>query len=144
MLKALIILSILSSNIFAKLDFVNPHVAHIIPGSSVTAAFLKITNTGEKAMDLISASVDWAQTVELHSHVMDKGVMAMRKVEKMTIPAGGEFVLKSKSYHIMIFSVKGELKIDETKKIKLNFADGTSSEVDFKVIDIYANGYKHP
>ena len=143
-MKTLLLLSILSLCSFAKLSFINPHIAHVIPGSKISAAFLIIKNDSDKAVDLVGVKSDFAKVIELHTHEMEEGVMAMRKVEKMTIPAHGELVLKSKSLHIMIFKIQEELKLDSKRKMELSFSDGTKENVDFKIIDVYAKGYKHP
>lgn len=144
MIKLFILILTLSLSTLAKVEIINPHIAHVIPGSSITAAFLKLKNTSDESIDLLSVEAKWANSVELHNHVMEKGVMSMRKMDKMTIPANGELILKSKSYHIMIFGLKEELKLDDIKILKLNFSNKKSQEIKFKVIDVYAKGYKHP
>lgn len=142
-MKVLLIVVVLSFSVFASLEFINPHIAHVIPGSSVTAAFLKIKNKSDQEISLVGASASWAKTLELHNHMMEEGVMAMRKVDKMVIPAKGELVLKSKSYHIMIFKIQEEVKLNESKKITLKFSNKETKEVDFKIIDVYAKEHKH-
>jgi len=68
------------------------------------AIFLNIDNTGN-ADKLVAASSPMSQRVELHSHTMDNGVMKMRPVEVIDVPAKAMTVLKSGGYHIMVFDV---------------------------------------
>lgn len=68
------------------------------------AIFLNIDNTGN-ADKLVAASSPMSQRVELHSHTMDNGVMKMRPVEVIDVPANAMTVLKSGGYHIMVFDV---------------------------------------
>ena len=137
-------MTFISVQVFAKITFIQPHIAHVIPGSKITAAFLKIKNDSDKPVDLISAKSDWAKTIELHTHEMEEGVMAMRKVDRMTVPANGTLVLKSKSMHIMIFKIQEDLKLNSKKKIDLTFNNGMTYAVEFKVQNIYADDYKYP
>jgi len=68
------------------------------------AVFLKIQNEGA-ADKLISASSSLSNKVELHTHTMDNGVMKMRPVEEIDVPANSVTELKSGGHHIMIFGV---------------------------------------
>lgn len=67
--------------------------------------FLTIENKGS-ADKLISASSNLSNKVELHAHAMDNGVMKMRPVEEIEVPANSVTELKSGGHHIMIFGVE--------------------------------------
>jgi copper(I)-binding protein len=69
------------------------------------AVFLSIDNKGG-ADKLVAASSTLSQRVELHTHTMDNGVMRMRPVEAIEIPANSLTELKSGGHHIMMFDVK--------------------------------------
>lgn len=69
------------------------------------AVFLKIENNGD-ADRLISASSSLSNRVELHTHTMDNGVMKMRRVEAIDVPAKSTTELKSGGYHIMMFNLE--------------------------------------
>ena len=69
------------------------------------AAFLTIENDGE-ADRLVSATSTLSPKVELHTHIQEDGVMKMRPVEFIEIPAKETVELKSGGYHIMLFDVK--------------------------------------
>lgn len=69
------------------------------------AVFLSIDNKGG-ADKLVAASSTLSQRVELHTHTMDNGIVKMRPVEAIEIPANSMTELKSGGYHIMMFDVK--------------------------------------
>jgi copper(I)-binding protein len=84
------------------------------------AVFLSIDNKGS-ADKLVAASSTLSQRVELHTHTMDNGVVKMRPVEAIEIPAGSVTELKSGGYHIMMFDVKSMPEKGSTVPLTLTF-----------------------
>lgn len=90
------------------------------PGVSVGAAYLTIT--GGSANDrLVGASSDRASMVQLHTIEESNGVAAMRQVDGVPIPAGGQVVLAPGGTHIMLMGLKGPLVAGETFPVQLRF-----------------------
>lgn len=86
-----------------------------------TGSFMLIRNTGA-ADRLIKAESDVATSTELHTMVMNNGVMEMRPVEGgIEVPANGEVALKPGSYHVMLIGVHKEIKVGDTVAITLVF-----------------------
>jgi len=85
----------------------------------------------KKAATLVGADCDCAEHVELHTMVMTGGVMQMRQVEAIDLPAGEAVDLGAKGYHLMLIGLKQPLQ--EGKKIKivlrLRQAEGKESKV---------------
>lgn len=98
----------------------------------MTAAFMEIKNKGS-ADKLVSASSDAAKVTELHASNTTNGVMSMRKVDAMDIPADGELKLKSGGYHIMLIGLTRSLTAGENLPIKLKFEKAGEVTVDAKV-----------
>lgn len=73
------------------------------------AGFMTIANAGE-ADKLVAAKSDVSEVVELHTHIEENGMKAMRKVDFIDVPAGGAVELKPGSFHVMFIKLKGELK----------------------------------
>ncbi|GLQ20639.1 copper chaperone PCu(A)C [Algimonas porphyrae] len=100
--------------------------AYMLPpliGRNVGAAFFVATNDGVTDARIISASSPVADTVELHTHTMTDGVMAMREVDGIDIPAGGSVVLEPGSLHLMMFGMAvAEGQTDAP--VTLTYADG--------------------
>lgn len=97
-----------------------------------TGGYLIIANSGAEADALVgvSAASDLADAVELHTVVEEGGMMKMRPVEQIDVPANGEAVLKPGSFHIMFIGVKKELKAGDSVRLSLTFAKAGTVEVD--------------
>lgn len=60
------------------------------PGSPNTAAFMVLKNDADKPVTLTAAASPDAGRAELHTHLHENGVMKMRQVESIEIPARGK------------------------------------------------------
>ncbi|WP_260391757.1 copper chaperone PCu(A)C, partial [Aeromonas enteropelogenes] len=78
----------------AKVEAVDGYVRLLPPGTPNTAAFMVLKNDANQAVKLVAASSPAAGRAELHTHLHENGVMKMRQVESIEIPAKGEVVLK--------------------------------------------------
>jgi hypothetical protein len=100
----------------------NAWVRATVPGQSVAGAYLDITSAAPAA--LIAAESPVAGKAELHTMTMDGGVMKMRPVEKIELPANQAVNLKPGGYHVMLIDVRRELKAGERVPLKLVVRDG--------------------
>lgn len=71
------------------------------------AVYLRIVNAGAEADRLIGASSPVAERVELHSHKMRDGVMRMRRIDAVPVPAGQAAELKPGGDHVMLIGLVG-------------------------------------
>ena len=101
-----------------------PVVRMVPPGQMVSAAFLNLHNNGLRPRSLIAAHSDVADAVELHNHIMEDGMMKMRRVDAIVIPGHGEVVLQPGGSHIMLIGLTRSLEMGERVAIELEFADG--------------------
>ncbi|HGG60646.1 MAG TPA: copper chaperone PCu(A)C [Gammaproteobacteria bacterium] len=106
------------------------------PDARVGAAFLTLKNAGGRGHALVAAASDVAATVELHEHVHKDGMMQMRQVPRIDIPAGGETRLQPGGYHIMLIDLKHPLAPGERASLTLTFEDGSKKQVVAPVRDI--------
>jgi copper(I)-binding protein len=112
-----------------QVSVADPYVRMAPPGTKTTGAFMLLKNTGDKEAKLITAASSAASVTELHNHINDGGVMRMRQVKEIAVPAKGEVALKPGSYHVMLIDMKAPLKEGDHVVITLGFADGSSKEV---------------
>lgn len=61
------------------------------------------------------------------------GMMGMRKIDRLVIPAGGSVELKPGGYHLMIIELNQELKAGTKIEITLNFERAGPMKVTFEV-----------
>lgn len=94
-----------------------------------SAAYLVIRNPGEEADALVAVEAPIAGTVELHTVSMDEGVMRMRQVDSIPVPAGGEVVLEPGGYHIMFIGIRDALAEGDSVPLTLRFRSGDTVEV---------------
>jgi copper(I)-binding protein len=84
------------------------------------AGFMIITNAGE-ADKLVAAKSDISEVVELHTHIEENGMKAMRKVDFIDVPASGSVELKPGSFHVMFIKLKDQLKEGQQVAVTLVF-----------------------
>jgi copper(I)-binding protein len=75
--------------------------------------------TAAKAGKVVAVSSPVADMVEIHEMKMDGGVMKMRAVEALPLPAGQPVVLKPGSYHVMLMGLKAPIKAGDSVPLTL-------------------------
>lgn len=98
-------------------------------GGSNSAAYMTLINSGDTPDALIAAETDVAETVELHTVEMENGVMKMRPVPQIDVPAQGEQMLKPGGFHIMLLGIQHDLKDGETVTLTLTFEKSGTMDV---------------
>lgn len=84
------------------------------------AGFLTIANAGP-ADRLLAFKTDACDQPELHTHIEENGMMAMRKVDAIDVPANGEVPLAPGGLHLMFIGLKAPLKEGESVAVTLVF-----------------------
>ena len=102
------------------------------PGATVGAAYLRIVNGG--AADVLrSASTPVAKQVELHASTIDSGIMRMRPLPELAVPAHQSVVFKPGTLHMMLIDLARPLKAGEQVHLTLTFRDAGPIGVDVPV-----------
>ena len=83
--------------------------------------FVTIHNKGDTADKIVSASSDAADRVELHTNLSENGIMKMRQIKSIDIPANSMVELKSGGIHMMIFGLKKPFKPGDMIPLTLTF-----------------------
>jgi copper(I)-binding protein len=89
-------------------------------GASTGAVYLTLKNGGP-ADRLVAASAPVAERVELHSMAMEGGVMRMRALSVIEVPAQGTVELKPGGLHLMLVGLKQPLREGERYELTLKF-----------------------
>jgi len=111
----------------------DPWAREVPPNMKTSAGFLTMMNKGSVDHKLVAAESPATGMVELHTHINDNGVMRMRPVKEMPIPAGGKTELKPGGLHLMLMKLKQPLKAGEKMPITLIFEDGSKKEIQAEV-----------
>lgn len=109
-----------------------PWIRVTIPGRPA-AGYFHVHNMGGDADRVVSASSPSAKRIELHTHLMDGGVMKMRHVDAIDVPAKGNVELKPGGLHLMIFDLEKTVQAGHTMPVTVEFEKAGKVTLDFAV-----------
>lgn len=116
--------------------------ARATPGKAETGAAY-LTMQAATADRLTAVSTPVAGKAELHEMTMQGGVMKMRSVAAIDLPAGHAVVLKPAALHIMLVGLKQPLKAGESFPLTLEFEKAGKREINVAVAKAGAMGPSH-
>ncbi len=88
--------------------------ARATPGAVKNSAAFMTLSAKDTADKLIGVSGDVAREIQIHTMITEAGVMKMREIKSLDVPANGKTELKPGGLHIMLIGLKDGLK-DGTK-----------------------------
>jgi copper(I)-binding protein len=109
--------ALLAGAAHAQVTVQDAWVRGMVETQTSTGAFMRITS--KSAARLIGAQSPAAGMAEIHQTTMDGGVMRMRPVEAIELPAGKTVELKPGGYHVMLMHVRQPLKEGATVPVTL-------------------------
>lgn len=105
----------------------DPWVRATVAGQKATGLFVELKSP--TAARLTAGSSPVAASVEIHEMSMDGGVMRMRAINALPLPAGQAVMLKPGGYHVMLLGLKDEVKAGDTVPVTLTIQrDGAPPE----------------
>lgn len=96
-----------------------PWVRGTVAGQTATGAFLEVTSKSGAA--LVGAASPVAGVTEIHEMKMDGGVMKMRAIARLDLPAGKPVLLGPGGYHVMLMNLKQTIKPGDAVPLTLQF-----------------------
>lgn len=105
---------------FNSLVVSDASIRPLLPGQNITAAFLKISNRGSTDCKLLKSDAPIAKRVEFHTHRHEQGMVKMRPVETVQLPAGASILFASGGLHLMLFDVEQSLNSLDATEINLH------------------------
>ena len=111
----------LAQSALAQVTVTDAWVRGTVAGQKATGAFMQLKSPADAA--LVDAASPVAKIVEIHEMKMEGGVMTMRAVDKLPLPAGKAVELKPGGYHVMLMDLAQPLKEGDTVPLKLTFED---------------------
>jgi len=106
---------------FAQVTVADPWVRGTVAGQGATGAFMTLTSPADAS--LVAAASPVAKVVEIHEMKMEGGVMQMRAMDKLALPAGRPVELKPGGYHVMLMGLKEPLKAGAIVPVTLTVED---------------------
>lgn len=111
----------------------HPYATPTRAGLSTGAVYVRaIKNRGDQADRLLSAHTPVAASVELHHMVLQDGVMRMRAVSAIELPAKTDVRLRhgmSEGHHLMLIGLKAPLKDGDRFPVTFTFERAGTHEV---------------
>lgn len=152
MRKTILALSLMlfGATVLADVTVKDSWVRGTTPAQKATGAFMEITSS--EAASLLSAASPVAGVVEIHTMKMEDGVMKMRAMPKLDLPAGKAVKLAPGGNHIMLMDLKQQLKKGDVVPIVLKVEGRDKKvqtlEIKAEVRDLAApatmeHGHKH-
>ena len=131
MLKSLSVLALLavSTGAWADVQATQAWSRFTAPSVPTGVVFMQLNNTGTKADALVSVSSPVAKKAEIHNHINDKGVMRMRQVAKVDVPAGKSVSLQPGGFHVMLMGLKKPLKLNDSFPVTLKYQSGLTQKI---------------
>ena len=103
-----------------SLQIVKPWSRATAPGATVGVAYLEIVNSG-KQDTLVRVESTAARRVEMHSMATVGGVMQMRELSSVDVPAHGRVRFEPGGLHVMLIDLEHPLKKGERIPLTLVF-----------------------
>ena len=111
----------LGATAWAQVKVDNAWARATVQGQKATGAFMKLT--AAQATQLVGVSTPVAGVAEIHEMKMDGGVMKMRALPVLELPANQTVDLKPGGYHLMLMDLKAPLAPNSSVSLTLTFKD---------------------
>ena len=113
----------------ADIGINDPYARAVPPTQPNSAVFMTLTNHDKAERALVGAESQAAATVELHTHVAEQGMMVMRRIERIALPAGKPVELKPGGLHVMLIGLEQRLEPGAEVALTLVYDDGSKASV---------------
>ena len=98
-----------------------PWAKATVPGQKVGGVYMQLV--ARENLRLTSVKSAASETAEVHQMKMEKGMMRMRAVPYLELPAGKLVRLEPGGLHVMLFDLKQSLVTGQRLKLELTFED---------------------
>jgi copper(I)-binding protein len=103
------------------------------PPGRMMAGFMALENPSEESIVLTGGESERFGRVEIHTMSMEEGVMRMRKLDSLEIPAGETVTLRPGGLHLMLMQPKGRFELGDHFELALIDATGNRWPVTLEV-----------
>lgn len=124
-LAGIAILGFIAITAHADVTVTDAWVRATRPAQKVGAAYMTLQSTQDARLIKVDSSA--AGAVEIHSMTMNDGVMKMRRLEELQLPAGEPVKLGPGGFHLMMFDLAKPMKDGETVEFMLHFKDSAGN-----------------
>ena len=101
--------------------------------ATVNAGYMTLVNASDEEVTLLKVESDAYAKIEVHEMVAVDGLMEMREVEDLSIPANGQIRFEPGGKHLMLMGPKEHLKTGQKVDMTLLFKSGKKQTVSIQV-----------
>jgi copper(I)-binding protein/cytochrome c2 len=111
----------------------NSWVREAHAAATVNAGYMTLVNASSEEVTLVKVESAAYENIEVHEMVVVDGLMEMREVTGMTIPANGQINFEPGGKHLMLMGPKEHLKTGQKVDMTLVFKSGKKQTVSIQV-----------
>ncbi len=111
----------------------NAWIREAHPEAATNAGYMTLVNSGTEELTLTHLDSPAFDKVELHEMTMHSGLMKMRQLAEMVVPAGGLVRFAPGGRHLMLHGPHQHLEAGQTVELILTFRCGRKQRVTVKV-----------
>lgn len=106
-----------------ELELFDAYAYPPIGQSRVGVAYMRLHNAGAQDVTITAAHSKQAEQVEIHDHIHEDGIMRMRRMESLTIPAGQSVALEPGGKHLMLMGMTPDAQPGSALLVYLELAE---------------------
>ena len=100
-----------------------------LPGSTTSVAYFTVHNHSDIDLVMTQVSSPQFKRAQIHQSKLDDGIMRMRRVEQILIPAAGNVELAPGGYHLMLLEPVVELEAGQPISLLIRYSDSRQLSV---------------
>ena len=102
--------------------------------AKMNAGYMTLFNVNSKAVHLVKIDSDAFEAIEIHEMLMVDGMMDMKEINPLVIPASGKVILQPKGKHLMLIKPHKPLKKGDVVNMTMTFKSGRKQNVFVNVL----------
>ena len=115
------------------ITILQPHARATVGAQPTGAGYMTLQNRGGADRLVAAAAATVSSTVELHSMTMDAGMMRMRRLESIELPARATVALEPGGLHMMFVGLKAPLKAGGSFPLTLRFEKAGEAKIQVRI-----------
>ena len=100
------------------------------PGMTTAAVYMPLLNTGTKTDELVGASSDWADKIEIHESTNENNIARMKMLDSLALEPNKPVAMRPGGIHLMVIGLKHQLKKGDMFPLTLQFKNAGSIKVE--------------
>lgn len=113
----------------------NAWVREAHPDAAVNGGYMTLINVGSEDVTLVGLESPAFEKAEIHEMAHVDGLMKMRRLDEVVVPAGGQARFEPGGRHLMLMSPARHWTAGETIELTMIFASGKEQTVSVRVAD---------